>query len=64
MILIFKLIIMFVIGWLVGYISNSLITSNIRSEEIAAAFERGKTFERMRISKAIDEKFGSGPINK
>ena len=40
-----------VIGWIIGYVSNSLFTTNKHIEDCSDAFESGKAFERMRISK-------------
>ena len=37
-----------VVGWISGYASNAIFSSNKHAEEIALAFERGKDYERMR----------------
>lgn len=43
------------LGWLLGYISNSLLTMNTYEENCANAFERGRAFERERISKMLED---------
>ena len=44
-----------VVGFAIGYIANTFLTSNKHDEELALAFERGKDFERMSKTKVIDD---------
>lgn len=52
------ILIALIVGWAGGYISNSFITGNKRDEELAEAYEHGKEYERMRITQAIEDRFG------
>lgn len=48
--------IVLVVGFVIGYITNTFLTTNKHDEELALAFERGKDFERMRIANDKNQK--------
>lgn len=50
----------FVFGGIVGFSISALFRSNSDAEALEQAYEAGKTSERARIIRDVNEKFGVG----
>lgn len=45
------IITLLIIGFLIGFLANSLLTANTYQEELIKAYVRGRKYERMCITK-------------
>ena len=45
----------FLFGCGVGFVTNALLSANKHVEDCINAFENGKKFERMQITKSVDD---------
>ena len=54
---IIQLIIMYILGVVSGGVAIGIFADGKRQDELAEAFEKGKDYERMRISDGVDDIF-------